>query len=135
MSEKPFYKQVTTYELTTGRLVSFGRIGIDTPPEDDHGHLPGYSDLATQYYNQTEDIIESRIPLDASLSATSVTLGESVTLAPLPIPCTVSVAGVDIVVEDGALEITPQSIGEAYRILVDELQFLRTTYFFDVVDP
>jgi hypothetical protein len=78
-----------------------------------------------------------RLPLGASLSADSVTLGASVTLAPLPIPCTVHVGGVaePVIVEDGSLEVTPASIGEAYRLTVDEVQFLRQSFYFSVVDP
>jgi hypothetical protein len=138
MSTDPAVKSVTKYDLATGRILGIGIVGFDSFPQDGQGWLAGHTGgLREQYYDIAEDVIRYRAALGASLSATSITLGASVTLAPLPIPCTVHVGGVaePVIVEDGSLEVTPASIGEAYRLLVDEVQFLRTDYFFSVVDP
>jgi hypothetical protein len=130
------YKQVTSYDMITGRLINVCTLGVDSLPEAGQAHLAGHSDLSTQYYNIAEDTIAMRLPLGASLSAYSVTLGDSVTLAPLPIPCTVRVSGVaePVVVDDGSLEVTPASIGDNYRMTVDEVTYLRESWFFEVTE-
>jgi hypothetical protein len=137
MSNDPDTKSVTKYNFVTGRILGIGIVPIDSAPEDGQGWLAGHSSGREHYYDIAEDVIRPRMALGASLSATSITLGASVTLAPLPIPCTVRIDGTTepVVVEDGSLEVTPTSIGEAYRLMVDEVQFLRTDYFFSVVDP
>jgi hypothetical protein len=138
MSTDPAVKHITKYNLESGRLLGIGIVDVDARPLAGEGWLAGHvGSLITQYYDMAEDVIRYRMALGASLSADSVTLGESVTLAPLPIPCTVWVDGVaePVVVEDGSLEVTPTSIGEAYRLLVDEVTFLRESFYFDVVDP
>jgi hypothetical protein len=138
MSTNPVVKHVTKYDLDSGKLLGVGIVAFDAQPLSGQGWLAGHvGDLRTQYYDIAEDTIEPRIPLGASLSAASVTLGESVTLAPLPIPCAVRVDGVaePVVVDDGSLEITPLSIGQAYRLTVDEVGYLRESFLFSVVDP
>ena len=136
MSATPFYKQINRYDITTGRLLGVGQLGIDTKPEAGQSHWEGRRDLASEYVDIKTMSILTKLPLGATLSADSITLGQSVTLAPLPIPCTVMVSGAPdpVVVEDGALEITPQSIGESYRVLVDEVEYLRETWFFEVLE-
>jgi hypothetical protein len=132
----PPYKQITRYDLATGRLLGVGQVDFNAQPEAGQGYLAGNDNsVATQYLNLATDTIEQRLPVGATLSADTITLGQSVTLAPLPIPCTVSVAGVgDVLVDDGELVVTPASIGEAYRLMIDNVMFLREDWFFSVED-
>jgi hypothetical protein len=127
------YKQATRYDLSTGRLLGRGQYAIDAQPQIGQGHLDGQFDLDGQYYDIETRTVKDRLPSGAILSSESINLGESVTLSNLPIPCNVSVQFEPVEVDDGVLEITPQSVGEAYRIIINEVAYLREKWFFEVV--
>jgi hypothetical protein len=131
----PAYKQVTRYDLATGRILGGGQAAYNAVPDAGQGYLDGRYSTDTEYLDIDTDVVEQQQALGATLSSDSITMGQSVTLAPLPIPCTVRVDGLgDVAVDDGSLEVTPESIG-SYRLVVDEVAYLRESYFFEVVDP
>ena len=128
------YKQVTSFDRETGRLFNNCKVLLDSLPEDGFGFIDGYKSLTDEYIDLTDATVKPREASGATLSADSITLGQSVTLGPLPMPCTVYVSGAPVVVEDGTLEITPQSIGDAYRLMINEVEYLRETWFFEVLE-
>jgi hypothetical protein len=135
----PAYKQVTRYDLATGRILGGGQVDYNAVPDAGQGYLDGRYSTDTEYLDIDTDVVEQQQALSTALatalSTDSITLGQTVTLAPPPIPCTVRVDGLgDVAVDDGSLEVTPESIG-SYRLVVDEVAYLRESYFFDVVDP
>ena len=80
------------------------------------------------YIDVTADpvTLETRAELSANFDALTVTAAGSgyITLATLPIPCTVYVDGVATIVNDGSFEFDADAVGE-YKIVVDEPTFAR----------
>jgi len=129
----PVNKHITRYDLATGRLLGFGQVGYNSQPEEGQGFLSGHYDLALEWYDGNTVI--AREPLTAALSSDEVVLGDVVILAPLPIPCEVIIVNVGlVVVNDGSLEITAESIGNDFRLIVDEPQYIRQSFLFSVID-
>ena len=133
---EPIYKELTRYDLATGKLLSAGRYQYSQALDESYGYVDGMHDLNTKYYDlDTNDIADS-LPLEAQLSADVIQLGETITLSQLPMPCSVSVDSMPapIIVDDGYLVITPSSIGDAYRVTVDAVGHIRQSYFFEVIE-
>lgn len=110
-----------------------GTLYYQAPPPDTAdlltvpGWYPGW-----QYRIDTATLQPvERQPIQAVMSATSITLGQSATLSNLPVPCTVDVDGVMVPVADGILVLTPTTVG-VYRIYIDEIAYLQKTWNLEV---
>jgi len=121
------------YEIATGRVSGARRTSLPEflpaqyPDESEYDLLEGGGSSKTSYVDISTNpcTIQTKATLSADFDSLTVTAAGSsyVTLATLPIPCTVYVDNVAIVVDDGSFEFDADSVGE-YKIRVDEVTFL-----------
>lgn len=102
----------TLYDETTGDIgATLSNIALDVPEGFKHvmGRYPNnqyYVDLASE-----QAVVKTASGM--TIDATSISLGQSVTISGIPVGTKALVDGVQdpIIVDDGELEITPSSIG------------------------
>lgn len=117
------------YSLDDGRITKYGEAPLDMiplQPSAREGFIIGTVDPATQYYDIGGSALTSKTTSSASISATSISQGASVTITGAPIPCEVTVAGpanaqfFDI---DGTINLTFALYGD-YTITLRSTRYL-----------
>jgi len=122
------------YNKTTGQVTgtlttsakSFEE--VDSTEDTNIGLFVGETAGYQNYVDVTSNpvTLETKATLGADFDAITLTAAGDgyITLATLPIPCTVYVDGVTTVVNDGSFEFDADTVGE-YKIVVDEPTFTR----------
>jgi len=121
----------TTIHKPTGRITRLGR--SPSVPDSTSEFICVEGEYPSGQYYGKNGVPTLREPIPVTLDHREIALGETVTLAGLPMPCAVQVDATVVEVNDGFLTITPSTVGE-YVIYIDEVQYTPITFVVTVHD-
>jgi len=121
----------TTIHKPTGRITRLGR--SPSVPDSTSEFICVEGEYPSGQYYGKNGVPTLREPIPVTLDHREIALGETVTLAGLPMPCAVQVDATVVEVTDGFLTITPSTVGE-YVIYIDEVQYTPITFVVTVHD-